>query len=68
VMVDVYSPVTGTVNTSNTASALLRGLERINASPLSKIPVVGSATKYAEESLQQKALKKMVEESLKYQP
>lgn len=68
VMVDVYSPVPGTVNTSNTASALLRGLERINASPLSKIPVVGSATKYAEESLQQKALKKMVEESLKYQP
>lgn len=68
VMVDVYSPVSGTVNTSNTASALLRGLERINASPLSKIPVVGSATKYAEESLQQKALKKMVEESLKYQP
>jgi len=68
VMVDVYSPVSGTVNTSNTASALLRGLERINASPLSKIPVVGSATKYAEESLQQKALKKMVEKSLKYQP
>lgn len=68
VMVDVYSPVPGTVNTSNTASALLRGFERINASPLSKIPVVGSATKYAEESLQQKALKKMVEESLKYQP
>jgi len=68
VMVDVYSPVSGTVNTSNTASAVLRGLERINASPLSKIPVVGSATKYAEESLQQKALKKLVDESLKYQP
>lgn len=68
VMVDVYSPVPGTTNYSNTASALLRGLERINASPLSKIPVVGSATKYAEESLQQKQLKKMVEESLKYQP
>jgi hypothetical protein len=68
VMVDVYSPVPGTTNYSNTASALLRGLERINASPLSKIPVVGSATKYAEESLQQKQLKKLVEESLKYQP
>lgn len=68
VMVDVYSTVPGTTNYSNTASALLRGLERINASPLSKIPVVGSATKYAEESLQQKQLKKMVEESLKYQP
>jgi len=68
VMVDVYSPVSGTTNTSNTASALLRGLERINASPLSKIPVVGSATKYAEETLQQKALKKLVDESLKYQP
>jgi hypothetical protein len=68
VMMNVYSPVPGTTNYSNTASALLRGLERINASPLSKIPVVGSATKYAEESLQQKQLKKMVEESLKYQP
>jgi hypothetical protein len=68
VMVDVYSPVSGTTNTSNTASALLRGLERINASPLSKIPVVGSATKYAEETLQQKSLKKLVDESLKYQP
>jgi len=68
VMVDVYSPVSGTTNTSNTASALLRGLERINASPLSKIPVVGSATKYAEESLQQKAMRKLVDESLKYQP
>jgi len=68
VMVDVYSPVSGTVNTSNTASAVLRGLERINASPLSKIPVVGSATKYVEESMQQKALKKLVDESLKYQP
>ena len=68
VMTDVYSTVPGTTNYSNTASALLRGLERINASPLSKIPVVGSATKYAEESLQQKQLKKMVEESLKYQP
>jgi hypothetical protein len=68
VMMNVYSPVPGTTNYSNTASALLRGLERINASPLSKIPVVGSATKYAEESLQQKQLKKLVEESLKYQP
>lgn len=65
VMMDVYSPVPGTVNTSNTASALLNTLQYVNKSPLSKVPGVGSALKYAEESVQEKALKKLVDESLK---
>lgn len=68
VMLDVYSSVPGTVNYSNTSSALLRALENINRSPLSRIPGVGTATKYAEESARQKALKKLVEESLNYRP
>jgi hypothetical protein len=67
-MVDIYTTVPGAVNTSNTASALLRGLQNINKSPLSRVPGVGSALKYAEESVQQKALKKLVDESLQYQP
>lgn len=68
VVLDVYSPVSGTVNYSNTSSALIRALENINRTPLSRIPGVGAATKYIEESATQKALRKQVEESLKYQP
>jgi hypothetical protein len=68
VITDVYSPVQGTVNYSNTTSTLLNALQNINKTPLSKVPGVGAATKYFEESAQQKSLKKMVEESLKYQP
>lgn len=65
VMMDVYSPVAGTVNTSNTASSLLNTLQYVNKTPLSRVPGVGSALKYAEESVQEKALKKLVDESLK---
>jgi len=67
-MVDIYTTVPGAVNTSNTASSLLRALQNVNKSPLSRVPGVGSALKYAEESVQEKALKKLVDESLKYQP
>lgn len=68
VITDVYSPVQGTVNYSNTTSTLINALQNINKTPLSRVPGVGAATKYIEESAQQKALKKMVDESLKYQP
>lgn len=68
VAIDVYSAVPGTVNYSNTSSALIRALENINKTPISRIPGVGAATKYIEESATHKALKKQVEESLKYQP
>lgn len=68
VMLDVYSSVPGAANYSNTASTLIRALENINKSPLSRIPGVGSATRYAEESARQKALQKLVNESLTYRP
>lgn len=68
VMMDVYSSVPGTANYSNTSSALIRALENINKTPLSRIPGVGAATKYAEESARQKALRKLVDESLNYRP
>ncbi len=68
VIMDVYSPVQGTVNYSNTTSTLINALQNINKTPLSRVPGVGAATKYVEESAKQKALKKMVDESLKYQP
>jgi hypothetical protein len=68
VMLDVYSSVPGTANYSNTSSALIRALENVNKSPLSRIPGVGSATRYAEESARQKALQKLVNESLTYRP
>lgn len=68
VMMDVYSPVKGAANYSNTSSSFIRALQNINKTPLSRIPGVGAVTGYLEESAQQKALKKLVEESLKYQP
>lgn len=67
-MTDIYTTVPGAVNTSNTASSLLRALQNVNKSPLSRVPAVGSALRYAEESVQEKALKKLVDESLKYNP
>ena len=67
-MTDIYTTVPGAVNTSNTASSLLRALQNVNKSPLSRVPGVGSALKYAEESVQEKALKKLVDESLNYRP
>lgn len=68
VMLDVYSSVPGAANYSNTSSALIRALENVNKSPLSRIPGVGAATKYAEESARQKAIQKLVDESLNYRP
>ncbi len=67
-MLDVYSPVKGAANHSNTSSAFIRALQNINKTPLSRIPGVGAVTGYLEESARQKALNKLVEESLKYQP
>lgn len=67
-MLDVYSPVKGAANYSNTSSAFIRALQNINKTPLSRIPGVGAVTGYLEESAQQKALRKLVEESLNYKP
>jgi hypothetical protein len=43
-------------------------LDRISASPIGKIPVIGSITKYSFEKAQQKALQKKIEESINYSP
>lgn len=67
-IVDIYSPVKGAANYSNTSSAFIRALNGINKTPLSRIPGVGAVTGYLEESAQQKALRKLVDESLNYQP
>jgi len=64
----VNAPLKGAANYSNTASAVIRGLDMINRSPIGKIPVVGSLTKYSFEKAQEKALKKKIEESINYSP
>lgn len=64
----VNAPLKGAANYSNTASALIRGLDMINRSPVSRIPVVGSLTKYSFEKAQEKALKKKIKESINYSP
>jgi len=62
----VNAPLKGAANYSNTASAVIRGLDMINRSPIGKIPVVGSLTKYSFEKAQEKALKQKIKESINY--
>jgi len=64
----VNAPLKGAANYSNTASAVIRGLDMINRSPIGKIPVVGSLTKYSFEKAQEKALKQKIKESINYSP
>jgi len=64
----VNAPLKGAANYSNTSSALIQALDNISASPIGKIPVIGSITKYSFEKAQQKALKKKIEESINYSP
>ena len=64
----VNAPLKGAANYSNTASAVIRGLDMINRSPVGKIPVIGSLTKYSFEKAQEKALKKKIQESINYSP
>lgn len=64
----VNAPLKGAANYSNTASALIRGLDMINRSPVGRIPVVGSLTKYSFEKAQEKALQKKIKESINYSP
>lgn len=64
----VNAPLKGAANYSNTASAVIRGLDMINRSPVGKIPVVGSLTKYSFEKAQEQALKKRIKESINYSP
>jgi hypothetical protein len=64
----VNAPLKGAANYSNTASAVIRGLDMINRSPVGRIPVVGSLTKYSFEKAQEQALKKRIKESINYSP
>jgi hypothetical protein len=64
----VNAPLKGAANYSNTSSALIQALDRISASPVGKIPVIGSITKYSFEKAQQKALQKKIQESINYKP
>ena len=64
----VNAPLKGAANYSNTSSALIQALDSISSSPIGKIPVIGSITKYSFEKAQQKALKKKIEESINYSP
>jgi hypothetical protein len=63
----VNAPLKGAVNYSNTASAMIRGLDAI-AKGTSQIPLLGSATKYAANKSKEKALKKQVEEAVNFDP
>ena len=64
----VNAPLKGAANYSNTSSAIMQALDRISSSPIGKIPVIGSLTKYTLEKSQEKALKKRIEESINYSP
>ena len=64
----VNAPLKGAANYSNTSSAIMQALDRISSSPIGKIPVIGSITKYSLEKSQEKALKKRIEESINYSP
>jgi hypothetical protein len=60
----VNAPVKGAVNQSNTASAFIRAMDKIKASPLAKLPLVKSSADYGI----RREMKKQVEESLNFDP
>jgi len=64
----VNAPVKGAANYSNTASALIRSLDMIMASPVGKIPLVGNIAKYSFEKAKQAELQKRIKESINYSP
>jgi len=64
----VNAPLKGAANYSNTASAVIRGLDMINRSPIGAIPVLNKITKYSFEKAQEAELKKKIKESINYSP
>lgn len=61
---DVYTSPPGSVNTSNTSSALIKALD-LGASAMTGLPVpVASALKWTKEKLQRRKVTKRVEEAL----
>jgi hypothetical protein len=66
--INVNAPLKGAANYSNSASAIITALDKINESPLGKIPVLGSASKFVAEKGKESALKKQIQESINYNP
>jgi hypothetical protein len=66
--INVNAPLKGAANYSNSASAIITALDKINESPLGKIPVLGSASKFVAEKGKESALKKQIMESINYKP
>ena len=66
--INVNAPLKGAANYSNSASAIITALDKINESPLGKIPVLGTASKFVAEKGKESALKKQIQESINYNP
>ena len=66
--INVNAPLKGAANYSNTSSAIISALDKINQTPLGKIPVLGSASKFVAEKGKESALKKQIKESINYKP
>lgn len=66
--INVNQPLKGAANYSNSASAIITALDKINESPLGKIPVLGTASKFVAEKGKESALKKQIKESINYDP
>jgi hypothetical protein len=66
--INVNAPLKGAANYSNTSSAFITALDKINQTPLGKIPLLGSASKFVAEKGKESALKKQIEQSINYKP
>jgi len=64
----VNNPLKGAANYSNTASALITALDKVNQTPLGRIPGIGTISKFMVEKGKESALKKKIEESINYKP
>ena len=64
--INVNAPLKGAANYSNSASAIISALDKINQTPLGKIPVLGTASKFIAEKGKEAALKKQIQESIDY--
>jgi hypothetical protein len=66
--INVNAPLKGAANYSNTASALITALDKVNQTPLGRIPGIGTISKFMVEKGKESALKKQIEESINYSP
>jgi hypothetical protein len=68
----VNNPLKGATNYSNTASSnpnvIFTALDKVNQTPLGRIPGIGSVSKFIVEKGKESALKKKIEESINYSP